>query len=480
MTIELRYQPYRLFPYERELAQREVASLGLEIVRQDQTGILAEGNANHDALSRLTYFREVVWNGMLVEPSVARIERRHLQRRRADRAPRQATRYLVHGLHEYKGKFHPQMVRAFANLLGVRPGDLVLDPFAGSGTTLVEAVMMGANAAGADLSPLAVLISQAKLAVLHEPDRGRLAARLQEWGLQATGSMSQASATEAAVPMPHLGEDSVGFLRSWFSQREFAALTAGVSMLRSVEGDSSLHLLASVVLSSVLRRSSLQAPEDLRIRRRGPDSMPESMTELLAVAVSEAVEAVLESTDLGEFDTHGRCVLQDVTAPGAIRDLRGDMQRATVITSPPYATALPYIDTDRFSLVALGLHKASGLRTLEAELVGSREWSISEQRRWTDRLDTADDGLPAEVLDICRAIQKTDGSSVGFRKRAVPALLFRYFIQMDQVFRELRTALKPRERAVFIVGFLAFVAASFLLTPYLGRDFFPAEFWKRK
>jgi len=88
-----------------------------------------------------------------------------------DRAPklrRQSTRYSVHGLHEYKGKFNPQIVRATANLLrlGLDRKAQILDPFCGSGTSLVEAAHMGWDALGTDINPLAILISNAKIQAL--------------------------------------------------------------------------------------------------------------------------------------------------------------------------------------------------------------------------------------------------------------------------------------------------------------------------
>jgi len=42
--------------------------------------------------------------------------------------------YLTHWIYPYKGKFHPQMVRALLNIIGLEPGETVLDPFIGSGT----------------------------------------------------------------------------------------------------------------------------------------------------------------------------------------------------------------------------------------------------------------------------------------------------------------------------------------------------------
>ncbi|MEM1990307.1 MAG: DNA methyltransferase, partial [Candidatus Bathyarchaeia archaeon] len=70
--------------------------------------------------------------------------------------------YLTHWIYPYKGKFHPQMVRALLNIIRLEPGDTVLDPFVGSGTTALEAQLLGINCIGIDISPLCVLQSKVK------------------------------------------------------------------------------------------------------------------------------------------------------------------------------------------------------------------------------------------------------------------------------------------------------------------------------
>jgi hypothetical protein len=74
--------------------------------------------------------------------------------------------YATHGLFPYRGKFHPQMIKGIMNIIGLRVGDTVLDPMSGSGTTLIEASIIGINSIGVELSPFACLIAQAKLAGL--------------------------------------------------------------------------------------------------------------------------------------------------------------------------------------------------------------------------------------------------------------------------------------------------------------------------
>ncbi len=77
----------------------------------------------------------------------------------------------VHRLHPYKGKFIPQLVEYFLSKridefkteVFFEPGDIVLDPFCGSGTTLVQANELGINAVGIDVSAFNALISNVKV-----------------------------------------------------------------------------------------------------------------------------------------------------------------------------------------------------------------------------------------------------------------------------------------------------------------------------
>lgn len=72
------------------------------------------------------------------------------------------TGYASHGLFPYRGKFHPQMVKALINIIGVKPGGTLLDPMMGSGTVPVEASLMGIKSIGIDSSPFCRFMAQAK------------------------------------------------------------------------------------------------------------------------------------------------------------------------------------------------------------------------------------------------------------------------------------------------------------------------------
>jgi hypothetical protein len=76
---------------------------------------------------------------------------------------------LTHNFYRYPVRFSPKFVRAAINALS-EPGDLILDPFMGGGTTLVEALSLGRDAVGADISSLAAFISEVKTTLYSEND----------------------------------------------------------------------------------------------------------------------------------------------------------------------------------------------------------------------------------------------------------------------------------------------------------------------
>jgi len=76
------------------------------------------------------------------------------------------TGYATHGLFPYRGKFHPQMIKGVINVMGLKPGDTVLDPMMGSGTVLIEAKLMGIKSIGVDASPFCRFMTQVKLDAL--------------------------------------------------------------------------------------------------------------------------------------------------------------------------------------------------------------------------------------------------------------------------------------------------------------------------
>ncbi len=77
-----------------------------------------------------------------------------------------SNQYLTHWFYPYKGKFHGQMVKALLNFMAVREKDIVLDPFVGSGTTLIECATLNVPSIGVEINPALCFVSLVKTQAL--------------------------------------------------------------------------------------------------------------------------------------------------------------------------------------------------------------------------------------------------------------------------------------------------------------------------
>lgn len=465
VPVELDWQGYRYFPYERRLAEREICALLKATPAELPGGFrLRATRPSIEAVDRLTYFHEVRLNdGVRHIPVQARLEASAAATRTRDtlftpKLTRQSTRYSVHGIHEYRGKFNPQIVRAVANLLNIGRGGWVFDPFCGSGTSLVESAHLGLNCVGEDVNPLAVLIARTKLRLLTV-DRSALEdeanSLLKEVERRGAGLAYDRKFTEAEMRRLRRGGTNLPnreYLALWFADSVLAQLEMMLGAIERVR-QPAVRNFARVVLSDCLRSVSWQDPGDLRIRRRKNPQPNYPAVSAFLMAFRRRLATVVRAREIlpRMMGTH-RAVVGD-SRRGLPRRLvpRGGFDGA--ITSPPYATALPYIDTQRLSLVFLGLLTASEIRGLERGVIGSREITRRERENIELLVDGAEGTLPDTVLTLCRrALRLTEASSDGFRRRNVGALLFRYFEAMRAVLASSLAVMRKGACLAIVVG----------------------------
>ncbi len=158
--LELTLIPNIQFIYELALARFELRALGADFeVVNNLRSFNVLNDVDEDFLCRrLAYFENV---------GSRKTDYYCLQQYNITRSVNQ---YLTHWIYPYKGKYHPQMIRALLNIIGIKEGETVLDPFIGSGTTAVECQIFGINCIGIDVSPLCVLISKVKTESIYALD----------------------------------------------------------------------------------------------------------------------------------------------------------------------------------------------------------------------------------------------------------------------------------------------------------------------
>jgi len=364
---------------------------------------------------------------------------------------RRCLRYGTHGIHEYRGKFFPQLVRSLINIAEVPQHGIVADPMCGSGTTLVEGVLGNYRALGLDMNPLSVFMSRTKCALLSvSPDR--LTAAYEEVRASLLHP-SRKQRTKMLSYFSQLPAEDQKYLRSWFSEQVISDLDQIASAIRDMD-DHALRDFMTLGLSNILRRVSWQKDDDLRVRKEvcldaDIDPVREFLEEVgRSVRLALAFVYRSEKRKLGHFE------VSEADATDLAANWKRWVQKVdAVITSPPYATALPYLDTDRLSLCYLRLLSRPEHRGRDQKMIGNRE--ISEKMRQTYWLKYQQEraALPNSIVQLIDTVHTLNkGTDVGFRRRNLPALLSKYFVDMEQVFKGIRTVLAPGSPAYVVIG----------------------------
>lgn len=433
--MKLYWHQYKYFPYEKELGLRELKELaGVEPIELNSNYITVNASVSQDILNKLVYFSHVENGSGILKTAQKQLEEANENTRSTKR---QITRYSSHGLHEYKGKFNPQVVKALLNILCPNEHAKVLDPFCGSGTTLVESVHAECNSVGFDINPLAVFISNAKLKSIKADIK-----HLKNISEQIINEYRKTELPEIITPR-------ITYLKSWFPESIYTEIER--LRLTSLQLAGELADIFLVIVSNNLREYSFQEPADLRIRRRISPFPEEPFIEVIKRSFNKYLTELEYTMSLVyKPNVEGNAILHDIRQTQNIANYESYFDVA--ITSPPYSTALPYIDTQRLSLVWLGLIEAVQINPLEEELIGSREFKKVTFNRWLTRMQGNQDGIPNSMSAFCNGLQDSLLPTDGFRRQAVPSLLYRYFSDMQKMFSNVLYMMKNDGLFALVVG----------------------------
>ena len=259
-----------------------------------------------------------------------------------DELPQSERTKHVHSLHPYLGKFIPQLVEVALERY-FTPGARIYDPFVGSGTTLVEANVFGADAVGCDISAFNCLLSAVKTS--RYP--------LGELEIALRGALEDARRRVDDTPW-----EASPWLTQWFAPRalaELLAYRAAADGLAAPYGD-----VARIVLSRAARSARLTTHFDLDFPSR-PTTEPYHCHKHKRECrpVEEAWKFLVRYTGdtvrrLREFALLRR--ERDVIVLHAdARTVRLPVAPTGVITSPPYPGLIDYHEQHRYAYELLGL-----------------------------------------------------------------------------------------------------------------------------
>lgn len=302
----------------------------------------------------------------------------------------------------------------------------VLDPMAGSGTTIVVARAKGHRAIGFDRDPLAVLLAQAWC--MHI-DRDALEAA-------ARRVLGRARARWRQIPMSKAypqgaDKETRKFVRFWFdktNRRQLAALSQAISRLR----DKQVRLILWCAFSRLIITKQSGASLAMDVSHSRPHRVYDKAP---IQAVNKFMGIVKDIVKSSPFKLGKNLLLPKAQVK------EGDARKLPlvancmdmVITSPPYLNAIDYLRGHKLSLVWMG-YKISKLRKLRATSVGAEisQGGDPEEERVANVLK--------EMGEVHRLSNKLKG------------MLANYVRDMDDVISEISRVLVPKGKAIFAIG----------------------------
>jgi SAM-dependent methyltransferase len=301
----------------------------------------------------------------------------------------------------------------------------VLDPMAGSGTTLVTAKLRGHQVVGFDMDPLAILISNAWLSNVSKNELETKAAEV----LSRAESRAQNMALRDAYPRA-ADDETKKFVRYWFDQtnrRQLTALSQSISLVRDPRVRNLLWCAFSRLI--ITKKVGVSLAMDVSHSRphRTYDVAPVRAFDRFLYSVKFVMNAA-------PFSGLGKRIDTSLVQRGDARRL--PLASSTidiVITSPPYLNAIDYIRGHKLSLIWMG-HSISDLRAVRSTNVGSEKAAK----------ETNEDKATEEVMRTMCSVDSLSTRNAG--------MLRQYVRDMRGVLAEIQRVLRPAGKAVLVVG----------------------------
>ncbi len=313
------------FVYEVAFAKRELRGLGLDFDTKLEETIKFEIRHPFDAnilAKRLAHFHTI--SGQQTEFSKMVEER---NQKASD------NQYMTHWYYPYKGKYHPRLVRSIFNILNLKYGQKVLDPFLGSGTTALESHLFGLDFVGFDISPICVTMSKVKV-----------------------------TAGEVAKKLPLYKKEALRYMKLDYHARvskvknntklvEEPVKSTYQEFLKTIDDERirNFYLLARLIFASDIGRRG----RDFKAFEKNLDTMIASALDLTEVAKEISADRPLGKVRIDFGDARN------------LKSVENESIDA-VITSPPYSIALNYMENDRHALEELGVD----ISELSAKCIG--------------------------------------------------------------------------------------------------------------
>ncbi len=359
--------------------------------------------------------------------------------------------YASHNVHPFPAKFPPQLPHEFiAELTG--PNEIVLDPMVGSGTTVLEAYLLGRHGIGFDIDPLALLISQVKVRCFDKYQLNLIGNEIIKYASTAVEERTDKLTSELENRWDSKTKEFVDY---WFALETQIELLALISEIEKINDDA-IKAFFRLVFSSVIitKSGGVSYAFDLAhtrphrakvvISQQGETLLGHGLEDTSTPRVKLLTKKL--RSPIGEFKKRleknlnrllKSTIFDDIPPSikyGDARALPVDCESVDlIITSPPYASnAIDYMRAHKFSLVWLD-YVIDELSEKRKEYLGGESLTHINFEE-----------LPEKTQKVVILISQKD------KKKS--RVLHRYYSEMTCVLREMFRVLKQGKAAIVVVG----------------------------
>ena len=327
---------------------------------------------------------------------------------------RKETTYITHGYHRYPAKFIPQIVSRLVEKY-TKPGDLVVDPFGGCGTTLVESKVMCRPSIGVDINPVAVLITKAKITPIKP-------LTLEQAFIDLKHKLGAYTSTTKVSAPKHERIDY------WFKPEEKRKLAFLFSKISKIDNQD-IRDFFYCGFSNILKNCSIWLQKSNKPTRDFKKNPADPF-----VAFSRQIKSMLRgNADYFNLLEERGCTKTSckVYCTDARKIPVKSNSVSLIVTSPPYVTSYEYADLHQ--LTAFWFEYTKDLSDFRKRFIGT---AYHNKKKLV---------LNSEIAEnIKEALLKKD------KKTAEEVAT--YFGEMNQVFEEMKRILKKGGRTCIVIG----------------------------
>lgn len=340
------------------------------------------------------------------------------------------TAYLTHSYYTYPAKFIPQLVSRLMTQYS-NENDLIVDPFMGSGTTIVEAILKNRKSLGVDINPIAKLVSKVKTTPLdikklkseHEVLINKLSDTYddKESFFNQTNTLDILEKSKSRM----VKNERIDY---WFKQSQKDDLSIILYHILDIE-DEDIKDFYLIAFAQILKSTSIWLQKSVKptrdFNKKDVDAIKLFISKTNSmIKKHDSFNQHLSSDVLNNINEYRKVFCSD-SRKVPLEDLEASM----IITSPPYVTSYEYADLHQ--LPSLWFGYLEDLPNFRKNFIGSRY-------KTHEKVDLKS-SLAYETISKFEGVKKSDE-------------LYSYYADMLESFVEMKRILKPHGIAAIVIG----------------------------